>query len=73
MDHNKLVELLDFLFFETYEPLSTEQFLGEAYHQRLVDEYEKLVGSLPEKVKLICHTRGNNSTTYRRETAAYHQ
>lgn len=48
----QLIEILDFLFFEIYDPLSDDQFLGREYHILLQNEYETLVKETPDIIDL---------------------
>ena len=50
-------EIMDFLFFEVYDPLSEERYLGSEYHTTLTKYYEKFLESAPEKIKLKQLTR----------------
>jgi hypothetical protein len=53
----QLVDIMNFLFFEVYDPLSDDRYLGKDYHLTLTSYFNNIINNVPEKIKLKQLTR----------------
>jgi len=53
----QLGEILHFLFFEVYDTLSGDRYLGNEYHTTLTKHYNRLLDNAPDKIKLKLLTK----------------